>query len=243
MNKSLSIFFPCYNDGGSIASMVVMADIVARELSNDYEIIVIDDGSSDHSLEVLNELKSKYSKLRVIQHEKNKGYGATLRDGFKNASKELVFYTDGDAQYDVRELKELWLSMSDDTDIVNGFKIKRHDPFNRMVIGLAYQHLVKAAFALKIRDVDCDFRLIRRSVFDHLELKNNSGVICIEMIKKMQNAGFRFKEVGTHHFYRSYGRSQIFNYKRIINIAFRLLVLWFELIVFQEGRGCGKKTG
>jgi glycosyltransferase involved in cell wall biosynthesis len=231
MPKSLSIFFPCYNDGGTIASMVVMADALARELCDDYEIIVVDDASSDSSREVLQALKNKYDRLKLVFHQKNQGYGGALRSGFKNSSKELIFYTDGDAQYDLRELKKLWLLMTDQVDVVNGFKIKRHDPFYRVAIGFTYQYLIRFAFSLEIRDVDCDFRLMRKKVFENIELKHHSGVICVEMIKKIQNAGYHFAEAGVHHLFRAYGHSQFFNFKRILKVISQLAGLWVELVL------------
>ena len=237
MNSSLSIFFPCYNDGATIASMVIVADFIARELTNDYEIIVIDDGSKDHSHKVLEELKVKYSNLKIIYHEQNKGYGGALRSGLKNSTKDLIFYTDGDAQYDVRELKKLWPIMQEGVDVVNGYKIKRLDPIHRIIIGKIYQHLIKCAFSLKIRDVDCDFRLMRKRVFDNIQLTNNSGVICVEMIKKIQSAGYRFEQIGVNHFFRAYGKSQIFNIKRIVRVLKNLFMLWVELVLRKKDSG------
>jgi glycosyltransferase involved in cell wall biosynthesis len=99
---SISVFFPAYNDAGTIASMVVLADYTLRKLTNDYEVIVVNDGSRDHTAQVLSELETLYPRLRVVHHPVNRGYGSALRTGFANASKELIFYTDGDAQYDVR---------------------------------------------------------------------------------------------------------------------------------------------
>src|SRR6185295_18818967 len=118
---SISVFFPAYNDAGTIASLVVLADQTLRGLTDDYEVIVVNDGSADHTGQVLSELESVYPKLRVVEHQKNRGYGSALRTGFESASKELIFYTDGDAQYDVRELALLLPLMTDNVDIVNGF--------------------------------------------------------------------------------------------------------------------------
>lgn len=236
MAPSLSIFFPCYNDEGTIASMVVKADAVARSLTSDYEIIVVDDGSRDHSREILEELKRKYDRLRVVLHPENRGYGGALRSGFANATKDLVFYTDGDAQYDVYELKKLYPLMIDGVDAANGYKIKRSDPFYRVWFGLAYQYGVKLAFGLKIRDVDCDFRLMRRKIFDKVQLTRTSGVICVEMVKKIQMEGFKFAEIGVHHFFRAYGRSQFFNFSRLFRVMINLVALWAELVLFARFR-------
>ena len=236
MNKpGITAFCPCYNDGGTIASMVILMDETCRKLTDDYEIIVVDDGSSDQSRKVLEELKVKYEKLRVILHEKNKGYGGALRSGFAAAKKELIFYTDGDFQYDVTELKNLLSAMKDGVDIVNGYKIARSDPLHRKIIGRMYHFLMKLLFGFKIRDVDCDFRLIRRSVFDKVTLTYDSGIICVELIKKIQDAGFKFAEVPVSHYFRAYGKSQFFNFKRILKVGTNILQLWWQLVIKKEG--------
>src|SRR5690606_8739728 len=150
-----------------------------------------------------------------IHHPANRGYGGALRTGFASASKELIFYTDGDGQYDPAELAALRPHMTDEVDLVNGYKISRSDPWHRIVIGRIYHHTVKLLFSLRVRDVDCDFRLMRRSIFDRVELHHDSGVICLEMMKKVQDAGFRITEVPVHHFHRAFGRSQFFNFPRL----------------------------
>src|SRR3954467_2162844 len=186
----LTVFFPAYNDSGTIASMVIRAVQAAAELTPDYEVIVINDGSVDGTPAIVDELARTYSHVRVVHHPKNRGYGGALQTGFRSATKELIFYTDGDAQYDPAELAALWARMAPGTDLVNGYKISRSDPFHRIVIGRIYHHLVSAMFGLTVRDVDCDFRLMRRSIFERIELTKTSGVICLEMMKKIQDAGF-----------------------------------------------------
>jgi len=232
----LSVFFPAYNDAGTIASMVVAADLTARGLTEDYEIIVVNDGSRDATAEVLDELTRVYPRLRVITHAVNGGYGAALRSGFRAATRPLVFYTDGDAQYDPRELAVLWRRLADDpvADVVNGYKISRSDPLHRVVIGRVYHHLVRLLFGLRLRDVDCDFRLMRRTVFERVTLTKDSGVICLEMMKKVQDAGFRIVQVPVRHFHRAYGVSQFFNLPRVVRMALDVLGLWIALVVRRE---------
>ena len=225
----ISVFFPAYNDGGTIPSMVLTALMTLRELTDDYEVIVVNDGSADYTAEVLTELALRYPELRVIHHEQNRGYGGALRTGFRHATKELIFYTDGDAQYDPRELKRLYQVWDDDVDFVNGYKISRSDPLHRIIIGRLYHWIVKLSFGLRLRDVDCDFRLMRRSIFDQIHLKSDSGVICVELMKKVQDAGFRIREVPVHHYHRAYGKSQFFNFRRLWRTGVQLLQLWWEL--------------
>ncbi|MGH9329983.1 MAG: glycosyltransferase family 2 protein [Vicinamibacterales bacterium] len=230
----LSVFFPAYNDSGTIASMVVTAVQTARRLTSDFEVIVVNDGSKDRTASILDELARLYPEVRIIQHERNRGYGGALRSGFEAASKELIFYTDGDAQYDPAELELLWRRITPEVDLVNGYKISRSDPWHRIVIGRLYHHAVKLAFGLRMRDVDCDFRLMRRAIFDRVRLEKSSGVICLEMMKKIHDAGFRIAEVPVHHFHRAYGRSQFFNFRRMGRTAIDVLKLWIALVVRRE---------
>jgi glycosyltransferase involved in cell wall biosynthesis len=236
VSASISVFFPAYNDAGTIASLVVVTDMTLRELVDDYEIIVVNDGSPDHTGEVLADLQARYPRLRVVTHPKNRGYGGALRSGFAHATKELVFYTDGDAQYDPREIKLLLAALTPDVDMVNGYKIERHDPLHRIVIGRIYHHIVKTMFRLRMRDVDCDFRLMRRYMFDRIELREDSGVICVELMTKVHQAGYRIAEVPVHHFHRAYGQSQFFNFPRVARVGRDLLRLWWQLVWRDEFR-------
>lgn len=226
----ISAFFPCYNDAGTIASMVELSMITLKKITNRYEVIVVDDGSSDWSRTILKSLAKNNPSLKLIFHDKNQGYGGALISGFKNSSGELIFYTDGDFQYDVSELEKLYLKLDGRVDIVQGYKVKRNDPWYRIVIGDVYNFGVKFLFGIRIKDVDCDFRLIRKKVFEKVNLSHKSGVITVEMVKKIQDAGFKFSEVPVSHFHRTYGRSQIFNFKRITRILIELTVLWKELV-------------
>src|SRR3954454_10209275 len=230
----LSIFFPAYNDSGTIASLVITALRTARKLTPDHEVIVVNDGSKDGTADILEELASIYPQVRIVHHEKNRGYGGALRSGFAAATRELVFYTDGDAQYDPAEMAALWRRFDDSVDLVNGYKISRSDPLHRIVIGRVYHHTVKLLFGLKVRDVDCDFRLLRRSIFDNVHLEKSSGVICLEMMKKIQDAGFAISEVPVHHYHRSHGRSQFFNFRRLFKTAIDVARLWYVLVIRRE---------
>jgi glycosyltransferase involved in cell wall biosynthesis len=238
----LSIFFPAYNDSGTIASMVIGAIVAARKLTADFEVLVINDGSRDATPQIADELARVYPQVRVVHHEGNRGYGGALRSGFANASKEFIFYTDGDAQYDPSEMSVLWAGLGPGVDLVNGYKISRSDPLHRIIIGRVYHHTVKTLFGLKVRDVDCDFRLMRRSIFDTVQLEKTSGVICLEMMKKIQDAGFAIAEAPVHHYHRAYGKSQFFNFGRILRTGIDVLQLWWALVVERRHRTPGRKT-
>jgi glycosyltransferase involved in cell wall biosynthesis len=233
---SLSMFFPAYNDGGTIASLVIRAVQAASQLTADFEIIVVNDGSTDSTKDIADELARTYPQVRVVHHPRNRGYGGALRTGFAAATKDLIAYTDGDAQYDPGELEVLWKRMTPDVDVVTSYKISRSDPFHRVVIGKIYHHAVALLFRLKVRDVDSDFRLLRREVFDRVRLERDTGVICLEMMRKIQDAGFRVVEVPVHHYHRLHGRSQFFNVRRVFWTGIDVLRLWLQLVVLGRGR-------
>jgi glycosyltransferase involved in cell wall biosynthesis len=233
----LSVFFPAYNDSGTIASLVITALRTARTLTKDFEIIIVNDGSADSTAEIANELARTYPEVRVVHHDKNRGYGGALRTGFASATRDLIFYTDGDAQYDPAEMAVLWEAFNESVDLVNGYKISRSDPLHRIVIGRIYHHAVKLLFGLRVSDVDCDFRLMRRTIFDRVMLEKNSGVICLEMMKKIQDAGYRISEVPVHHYHRAHGRSQFFNFRRLFKTGVDVLRLWYALVIRKDHIG------
>ena len=180
--SSVSAFFPCYNDEFSIAGMVRDVRDALVDAVDDFEIIVIDDGSSDGSLAVLRQLGDEVPELRIIVHDTNRGYGGALQSGFAAATKQWIFYTDGDAQYDASEIVRCLGAATDEVDVVQGFKIGRGDAWYRRLIGRVYHHSVKLLFGLPVRDTDCDFRLIRASTMEPIELTSTSGVICVELM-------------------------------------------------------------
>ena len=230
----LSVFFPAYNDSGTIASMVIRTVQTASKLTPDFEVIVVDDGSADGTADIADELARTYPQVRAVHHPINRDYGAALQTGFRSSTKDLIFYTDGDAQYDPAELSVLWAKMTPEIDLVNGYKISRADPVHRIFIGRLYHHVVSVMFGLKLRDVDCDFRLMRRTIFDRIDLQKTSGVICLEMMKKITDGGFRIVEVPVHHYHRAYGQSQFFNFRRLFKTAVELSRLWYALVVKKQ---------
>ena len=231
---SLSIVFPAYNDAGTIASMVVSARRTARNLTNDYEIVVVDDGSRDGTGSILDELEALVPELRVLRHGENRGYGAALRSGFAAATKDLVFYTDGDAQFDPRELPRLLERLTPDVDYVSGYRKRRADPPLRVLVGNPYHLMVRAAFGLSVRDIDCDFRLFRRPVLDRLELEESDGSMCIELLKKLEDSGCRFAQAPVSHYPRVYGRSQYFTIRGVLRSYLQLFRLWMRLVVRKQ---------
>jgi len=235
--QAVSVFFPCYNDEATIARMVEVAVATLGRIGvDDAEVIVVNDGSSDRSAAILAELTTREPLLRVVTHPRNRGYGGALLSGFAASTKQWVFYTDGDGQFDAAELELLVQRASDDVDVVQGYKLRRADGVVRAVIGRLYHRFVKAMFGLRIRDTDCDFRLIRRSALDRVTLVHTTGVICVELVRKLQDTGARFTEVGVHHYRRVHGTSEFFRVGAIARTLRDLAALWIQMVVLRRGR-------
>jgi glycosyltransferase involved in cell wall biosynthesis len=232
---SISVFFPCYNDAESIGQLVLDAEAALRALTDDYQIVVVNDGSTDRSGEVLRELQTQVGRLEVVTHPKNRGYGGALRSGFAASTKDLVFYTDGDGQYDVKEMPLLVMLLSPDVDFVNGVKMTRQDPGYRVFAGNLHKFFTRWMFWLPVTDVDCDFRLVRRTILERIRLTSDSGSICPELVKKSERAGATFREVSVHHYARRSGGSQFFRPGRILRTYADLAALWIRLMIFPRG--------
>ena len=228
---SVSVFFPAYNDARSLPALIARTFAVLREQVADYEVIVVNDGSFDDTAAVLARLQRQYAPhLRVITHPNNRGYGGALRSGFAAAAKDLVFYTDGDGQYDPGELPKLLQQMRGDIGLVNGFKLERNDPWHRICIGNAYNAFARFIFCIQLRDIDCDFRLVRRTLLQEIELTSTSGTICVELVRKLEMS-CRVAEVGVHHYPRLHGRSQFFRLQSLASTFLQLIGLCRRLVI------------
>ena len=231
---SLSVFFPAYNDAPSLPGLIAKTFAVLRENVADYEVIVVNDGSYDNTAAVLEALRSQHEPyMRVVTHEQNRGYGGALRTGFASATREFVFYTDGDGQYDVSELPRLLQLVKPHTGLVNGYKLERHDPAHRIWIGSVYNFCARLLFRIRIRDIDCDYRLIRRKLLNQIHLTSTSGTICVELVRKLEISGCGVAEVGVHHYPRIHGRSQFFRLRSLAKTLVELIGLWLRVVVLK----------
>jgi glycosyltransferase involved in cell wall biosynthesis len=207
---------------------------VLEERVADHEVIVINDGGRDKTAGVLEMLVRQYSPyLRVVTHEENRGYGGALRSGFGAATKEWLFYTCGDGQYDPGELPRLLDLVGSETGLVNGYKLERHDPAHRIWIASTYNFCARLLFRIRIRDIDCDYRLIRRVLLDRIRLISTSGTICVELVRKIELTGCGVAEVGVHHYPQPHGTSQFFRVKSLLKTLFELVRLWMRVVVFS----------
>ncbi|MHC4508285.1 MAG: glycosyltransferase family 2 protein [Planctomycetota bacterium] len=201
---SVSVFFPCYNEQENVGRAVENALMVLGKLDADFEVIVVDDGSSDDTGRIADEIAGRDSRVKVVHHERNLGYGAALQSGFKAATKELVFYTDGDGQFDMSEMPAL-LPLMEHCDIVSGYRLNRRDSLIRKINGWAWTKLVCLLFGLKIRDIDCAFKLYKREIFDRIELSSTGALIDAEVLARAARKGYRITQKGVHHYPRTAG--------------------------------------
>ena len=195
---------------------------------------MVNDGSWDNTDEVVRESQARFgARLRTERHAVNQGYGGAVRSGFRTATKDWIFYTDGDAQYDVTELPRLVAALEPGVGLVNGYKTSRCDVFYRRWIGVVYLWTVRRLFHLRIRDVDCDFRLVRRSLMDGITLESTSGPVCVELVRKLQDTGCGVREVPVTHLPRLHGRSQFFRPLNLVKSVWQLGVLYFRLLGYK----------
>ncbi len=228
--KNLSVFFPLFNEEGNVQSTVDKAVSVLEKMKIDYEIILVNDGSKDKTAEVVDEIVRKNSKIRAIHHPKNLGYGEALKSGFYNAKYDTIVYTDGDGQFDFSELDK-FLEKLPDNDLLIGYRIKRRDPFFRILFKQGWNLSLLAFFRLTLKDVDCGFKMIKRSVLEkipHLE-STRGAMINAELAIKAKKAGFRIGQVGVNHYPRLSGKPTGASLKVIVKSYLDLVKLWWEL--------------
>lgn len=228
--KSLSVFFPCINEEGNIENTVNKAEEVLKKLKLKYEIIIVDDGSTDSTGQIADLLAEKNSNIRVIHHSKNLGYGEALKSGFYNARYDTIVYTDGDGQFDFSEVTK-FLEKISDHDVVIGYRIKRKDPFFRILFKKGWALSLWAFFGLTLKDVDCGFKMVRKEVLQkipHLE-STRGAMINAELAIKPKKMGFKIAQVGVTHYPRLMGTPTGANIRVIIKSYLDLLKLWWKL--------------
>lgn len=201
---SISVFFPCYNEQDNVARTTEQALAVLEKLNADFEVIIVNDGSSDATAKIADEIAAKNNRVKVVHHPTNLGYGAALQSGFKTASKELVFYTDGDGQFDINEMPAL-LSLMEQYDIVTCYRLNRQDNLIRKINAWCWTKLVCLLFRMKIRDIDCAFKLFKREIFDNIEMVSAGALIDTEILARAIRIGYRYTQKGVHHYPRTAG--------------------------------------
>jgi glycosyltransferase involved in cell wall biosynthesis len=221
---SITVFFPCYNEQDNVALVTQRAIEVLESLRADYEVIIVNDGSSDNTGPVADALATGRPRVRVVHHPRNLGYGAALQSGFRAATKELIFFTDGDAQFDLGELPP-WLPLSEEYDIICGYRLNRQDNLARRINGWLWTKLTCALFSLNLRDIDCAFKLFRRAVFADMKLESTGALINTEILTRAARKGCTMTQRGVHHYPRTAGKPTGGNWKVIVRAFKELLRL------------------
>jgi glycosyltransferase involved in cell wall biosynthesis len=227
-NFSISAFFPCHNEEGNVERLTRQTIEVLDTISDDYEVIIVNDGSRDRTAEIANRLAAEIPKVRVIHHEVNRGYGGALQSGFRGATREWVFYTDGDGQFDIRELPDL-LELTSTHDIVSCYRIDRQDSWIRKLNAWGWGKVVRLTLGLNLRDIDCAFKLYRREIFDRIEMRSNGALIDAEILCRAQRAGYSIVQRGVHHYPRVAGVQSGANLKVIARAFLDLFELRGEI--------------
>ncbi len=225
---SISVFFPCYNERDNLEGVVKRALVVLEGLNADYEVIIVDDGSTDGTAKIADDIAGENSRIKVAHHQTNLGYGAALQTGFKAATKELVFYTDGDGQFDMNGMPPL-LPLMEQYDIVSCYRLDRKDNLIRKINGWCWTKLVCLMFGLKIRDIDCAFKLFKRDIFDNIRLASTGALIDTEILARAVRKGYRVTQKGVHHYPRTAGVQSGANLRVIIRAFKELLKLWSQV--------------
>jgi glycosyltransferase involved in cell wall biosynthesis len=230
---SISVFFPCYNEQDNVARTAEQALKVLKKLNADFEIIIVNDGSSDSTGQIADELADRDNRIKVVHHPTNLGYGAALQSGFKAAAKKLVFYTDGDRQFDIAEMPPL-LPLMNKYDIVSCYRLNRQDTLVRKINAWCWTKLVCFLFNMKVRDIDCAFKLYKREIFDNIKMSSSGALIDAEILARAVRKGYTITQTGVHHYPRTAGTQTGANIKVILR-AFKELFRLYNRIRKEAG--------
>jgi glycosyltransferase involved in cell wall biosynthesis len=225
---SISVFFPCFNEQDNVERTVNKALAVLEKIGLEFEVIIVDDGSRDATGAIADSLAQQNPKIKVVHHQTNLGYGAALRSGFKTASKQLVFYTDGDGQFDISEMPPL-LPLMKQYDIVSCFRLNRQDNLIRRINGFCWTKLVCILFGLKLKDIDCAFKLYKRQIFDDIRLSSTGALIDTEILARAGRKGYTITQRPVHHFPRKAGKQTGANLKVIFRAFKELFKLYRQI--------------
>jgi len=217
--ESLSIFFPAYNEEGNIATTIIDARDAAKTIAKSYEIIVVDDGSTDRTVDVVKELSCHDANIRLVRHTRNRGYGAAVKTGLRSCKKDWIFFTDSDGQFHYDELAR-FVDNANKADLIIGYRQKRMDPFHRVFVA---QVLLKIwnffLFGLTVRDVDCAYKLFKKEVRDAIKLNTESAITVTEFIAKAKAQGFTILQLPVKHYPRKFGQQSGGNWRVIVKAA------------------------
>jgi len=225
---SLSAFMPAYQEEANIRWVTEDALLKLRMVTDDLELIIVNDGSADKTGEIIDKLADEYPEVVAKHHEVNGGYGAALKTGFSMCGKEFIFYTDGDGQFDPAEIA-LLIPFLKEGDVVSAYRLDRKDPWNRILNAWIYNTFLLIFFRLNVKDVDCAFKLYKAKFFDSIELRSDGALIDAEVLIKLKKAGARIVQTGVHHFPRLVGEQTGSKLKVIFKTAKEIFANWRDL--------------
>jgi len=226
-DTEISIVLPAYDEVESIEEAVRACLAVLDETFRGGEVVVVDDGSKDGTAELLRRLADEDPRVKVVAHERNRGYGRAIRSGFEAARSPLVFFTDADVQFDVRELAA-FVPLMDEADVVLGFRVYRFDSVMRCILSWVYNRIVRVLFRVRVRDVDCSFKLFRKEVVDHLALECEDFFIDTEIVARCSRMGVRIVEKGVRHYPRQAGRTTV-RPSHVPKTLWTVARMWFRI--------------
>ena len=228
VRPELSLVFPAFDEARNLDALLDNALAIGASLTRDFEIVVVDDGSRDGSAEIVRRRAHEQPAIRLIRHPENRGYGAALRAGLREARGELVFFSDADLQFDLDELS-LLMHHARDFDVVAGYRHPRRDPWARRALALAWGSLVRTLFGLPVRDIDCAFKVFRRHVIEAVPLASLGAFVNTELLVRARSAGFRIHQVPVTHRPRRHGRQSGAHPRVILRALVELATLYREL--------------
>ncbi len=234
MNRlsSLSIFFPCYNEAENVERVTHAAVEAAPQFAESFEVIIVNDGSRDRTGQIADQLAAEIPEVRAVHNRPNRGYGGAVARGLTEARMEWIFFTDGDGQFDIGEVPKL-IELLDRGDFAVGYRMKRADSFLRVLNARAWGVLVRAVFGLTVRDIDCAFKLLPKSLIDAIELQSEGALISTELLAKAERHGLRIVETGVNHYPRKAGRQTGANPAVILKAFYELFKLRRQI---RDGR-------
>lgn len=230
----LSIVLPCFNEEENVAAMADDACVAASRVADVYEVLVVDDGSSDQTLSIARAVAARAPEVRVVAHASNRGYGGAVRSGFAAARMPWVFLTDADRQFDLGQL-DAFIPSAGNYDAIVGRRVHRADPLARRAAARAWNLLVGKLFDLPIRDVDCAFKLVRRDVLQSFDLTAEGAMISTELMVRLIRAGARIEERDVLHLRRTAG-SQSGLSPRVVARAFGELAVTRRALAAEDPR-------
>ncbi|HEX9745113.1 MAG TPA: glycosyltransferase family 2 protein [bacterium] len=226
---SLSAFMPAYNEEANIRWVAEDALAKLKLVTDDLELIIVNDGSADDTGKIIDQLEKEYPEIIAKHHEQNKGYGGALKTGFSSCGKEYIFYTDGDGQFDSAEISTL-IPMLEKGDVVSAYRVNRKDPWNRILNAWLYNTFLLICFRLNVKDVDCAFKLYKAKFFDGIQLRSDGALIDAEVLIKLKKAGAKIVQCPVNHYPRIVGEQTGSKLKVILKTAKEIRENWRDLV-------------